>query len=97
MIDGVLFSQNNDNVLLRFFEKDDVNHVLTELYDDPKGGHLDGETNAQKVLREAYYSPTLFRHAHAYAQKFQVCQVNACRERMPAFSLHHVIVQNPFE
>ena len=35
MIDGVLFRQNYDNVLLRCLEKDGVEHILTELHDGP--------------------------------------------------------------
>ena len=80
MIDWVLFHQNYDNVLLRCLEKEDVNHVLTELHDGPTGGHFDGETTAHKVLRAGYSWPTLFRDADAYARKCQICQVNAGRE-----------------
>ena len=56
-----------------------------------------GETTAHKVLRAGYYWTTLFRDAHAHAQKCQICQVNVGRERMPSFPLHPVTVQNPFE
>ena len=97
MIDGVLFRQNYKNVLLRFLENDDVNHILSELHDVLVGGNFGGETTTHKVLREGYYWPTLFRDTHAYARKCQICQVNVGRERRPAFLLQPIIVQNPFE
>ena len=55
MIDGDLFQQNYDNVLLTCLEKDDANHILTELHDAPAGGHFCGETTAHNVLRAGYY------------------------------------------
>ena len=67
MIDGVLFQQNYDKVLLRCLEKDDAKHILTELNYGPAGGHFSGETTAHKVLRAGYYWHTLFKDAHARA------------------------------
>ena len=40
LIDGVLFRQNCDEVLLRCLEKDDGKHILTKLHDGPEGGHF---------------------------------------------------------
>ena len=75
LIDGVLFRQNYDKVLLRCLEKEDVEHILTKLHDGPIGGHISRETTAHKVLREGYYCPTLFKdaHAHAHAHNCQIC------------------------
>ena len=97
LIDGVLFRQNYDQVLLRCLEKDDVEHILTELHDGPAGGHFSGETTTHKVLRAGYYWPTLFKDAHAHAQKCKICQVNAGKERRLAFPLQPVTIENPFK
>ena len=78
-------------------EKDDAEHILTKLHDGLAGSHFSGETIAHKVLRVGYYCPTLFKDAHAHARKCQICQVNAGRERRPAFPLHPVTIGNPFE
>ena len=78
-------------------EKDDAEHILIELHDGLVGGHFSGETTTHKVLREGYYWPTLFKHAHAHAWKCQICRVNASRERRSAFPLHPVTIENPFE
>ena len=61
------------------------------------GGHFSGKTTAHKVLRASYYWPTLFKDAHAHARKFEICQVNAGRERRHAFPLQPVTIENPFE
>ena len=59
--------------------------------------HFDGVTSAHQILRASYYWPTQFRDSHAHAQKCQIFQVNAGRERRHAFKVHHVIVQNTFK
>ena len=87
MIDGVLFRLNYENVLLLCLEKDDVDRVLTKLHNGLPGRHFGEEMNAHKVLRAGYYWPTLFKDAHAYARRCQIFQVNAGRERRPAFPL----------
>ena len=97
MIDGVLFQQNYDNVLLVCLEKYDVDHILTELHDGLKGCHFGGETTTHKNFRTCYYWATLFRYAHAHARKCQICQLNEGRERRYAFPLHPVTIQNPFK
>ena len=97
LIDGVLFRQNYDQVLLRCLEKDDVEHILTKLHDGLVGGHFSGETTTNKVLRVGYYWPTLFKDAHAHAQKCEIFHVNVGRERRPAFPLQPILIENPFK
>ena len=83
--------------IAKILEKDNAEHILTELHDGPTGDHFNGETTTHKVLRVGYYWTTLFRDAHAHVRKFQICQVNADRERRPAFPLHPVTIENPFK
>ena len=96
-LDGVLFQKNYDQVLLRCLEKDDAKHILIELHDGPTCGHFNGETTTHKVLRVGYYCSTMFKDAHAHAQKCEICQVNAGKERRPTFPLQPVTIENPFE
>ena len=72
LLDDVLFRKNYNNVLLRCLEKDDADKVLVELHDRPEGKHFGGRMNEEKVLREGYYWPTLFKDSHAYARTYQV-------------------------
>ena len=67
------------------------------LHDGTGGGDFGEEITALKILRWGYYWPTLFKDTHAFAQKCQIFQVNAKRERRPRFPLQPVMVQNPFE
>ena len=97
MINGVLFRQNYDKVLLRCLEKDDAEHILTKLHDGSAGGHFNRETTTHKVLRAGYYWLTLFKDAYAHARKCQICQVNVGRERRTAFPLQPITIENPFE
>ena len=97
LIDGVLFRQNYDQVLLRCLEKDNAEHILIELHDGPAGGHFSKETTEHKVLKEGYYWPTLFKDANVHAIKCQICQVNVGRERRLAFLLQPVRIENSFE
>ena len=78
-------------------EKDDPKHILTKLHDGLACGHFSGETTAHKVLREGYYCATLFKDAHAHAQKIQIYQVNLGREKRPAFPLQPMTIENRFE
>ena len=89
----VLFRHNYDQVLLKCLEKNNVEHILIELHNCPVGSHFSRETTTHKVLRAGYYWPTLFKYAH----KCQICQVNAGRERRPAFPPEPVTIENPFE
>ena len=81
LANDTLYRKNYDGVWLRCLEKDDADHVLKEIYDDPAGGHYGRETTAHKILRAGYYWPIMFRDSHAYARKCKVCQTAAGRER----------------
>ena len=61
LINGVLFRQNYDQVLLRCLEKDDAKHILIELHDGSTGSHFSRKTITHKVLKEGYYWSTLFK------------------------------------
>ena len=74
IIDGILFRNNYDGVLLRCLEQEDANKVITKLHDGPAVGHFSGDTTAHKILRARYYWPTLFKDAHAHVRKCDVFQ-----------------------
>jgi hypothetical protein len=57
LINGILFRQNFDDVLMRCLEKDEAEKVLLELHAGEAGGHFGGDTTAHKVLRASYYWP----------------------------------------
>eukprot|EP00253_Pinus_taeda_P018142 PITA_18142 len=97
IIDGVLFRQNYDSVLLRCLEKPEAQKVLQELHDGPAGGHFGADTTAHKIIHAGYYWPTLFRDTHEYVRKCRSCQISSGRQRKPAFPLQPVNIDQPFE
>ena len=68
-----------------------------ELHDFPTGGHLSGDTTAHKILRVGYYWPTLFKDAHAYVRKCDVCQRSGGRLAKPVGPMQRVIISKPFK
>ena len=55
LINGILFRQNFDGVLMHCLEKDEAEKVLLELHAGEAGGNFGGDKTAHKVLREGYY------------------------------------------
>ena len=55
LVNGILFRQNFDGILMRCLEKDEADKVLLELHAGEAGGHFSGDTTAHKVLRAGYY------------------------------------------
>jgi transposase InsO family protein len=97
LVNGILFRQNFDSVLMRCLEKDEAERVLLELHAGEAGGHFGGETTVYKVLRAGYYWPTLFRDVHALCRKCIICQKASGRLRKPSFPLQPVSVNSPFQ
>jgi hypothetical protein len=97
LVNGILFRQNFDGVLMRCLEKDEAEKVLLELHAGEAGGHFGGDTTAHKVLRAGYYWPTLFRDAHTLCRKCIICQKVSGRLQKPAFPLQPVSVDSPFQ
>ena len=97
IIDGFLFRKNYDGVFLRCLEHEDANKVVVELHDGPAGGHFSGYTIAQKILRDGYYWPTLFKYAHAHVRKCDTCQRIGGRQEKETGPLKTVLIFEPFE
>jgi hypothetical protein len=96
LVNGILFRQSFDDVLMRYLEKDEAEKVLLELHAGEVGGHFGGDTTDHKVLRDGYYWPMLFRDAHASCRKCIICQKASGQLQKPAFPLQPVSVDSPF-
>eukprot|EP00253_Pinus_taeda_P016409 PITA_16409 len=97
LVNDVLFRMNYDFVLLRCLEKSEAEKVLQELHDGPAGGHYAIDATAHKILRSWYYWPTLFKDAHSYVRKCQVCQIVVGKQKKPSFALQLVNIEQPFD
>jgi hypothetical protein len=71
--------------------------VLIELHVGDASGHFGGDTTAQKVVRDGYYCPTMFKYAHALSRKCVVCQNDARQVKNVSFPLQPVTVDTPFQ
>lgn len=89
MINDILFRNNYDGFLLRCFEKDDAQKMLTDLHDGPIGGHYRDETTTHKVLQARYYWPTFFKDAYDMHEipRFSKLQLEEKRDRTFHFNL----------
>jgi hypothetical protein len=96
LVNGILFHQNFDGVLMCCLEKDGAEKVLLELHAKEAGGHFGGDTTSHKVLRAGYYWPTLFRDAHSLCRKCIICQKASGWLQKPAFPLQPISVDSPF-
>jgi hypothetical protein len=97
LINDILFRKKFDGFFLRCLEKEESEKVLVELHSGDVGGHFGGDTTAHKVLRAAYYWPTLFKDAHALSWKCVICQKVAGWVKKEDFPLQHVTVDAPFQ
>jgi hypothetical protein len=96
LVNGILFRQNFDGVLMCCLEKDEAEKVLLELHAGEAGSHFGGDTTTHKVLRAGYYWPMLFRDAHALCHECIICQKASGWLQKPAFPLQPVSVDSPF-
>ena len=81
-----LFGKGADGLLKRCVSEAEVPNILTSCHNSTYGGHFSCRLTGQKILRAAYFWPTLFKDSHAYVKKCDVCQhyaLNNLRMEMP--------------
>ena len=62
------------------------------MHDGPVGGHFSGDTTTHKIIKAGYYWPTLFKDAHDYASKCDVCQRSGGRLSKAVGPLQPIII-----
>ena len=67
------------------------------MHDGSAGGHYYGDTTTHKILRDGYYCPTLFKYAHSYARKCDVCLKSDGKLSKAAGPLQPVTISSAFE
>lgn len=63
-----------EGVLLKCVDKIESKRILRDMHKGVCGGHYMAKTIAHKVLRPSFWWPTLFRDAHKFVEKCDVCQ-----------------------
>jgi hypothetical protein len=82
---------------MQCLEKEELEKVLSKLHAGEASGHFGRDTTAQKVIRDGYYWPTLFKDAHALCRKCIIYQKVVGWVKKATFPLQPVIVDSPFQ
>ena len=70
--------------------------MLNDCHSGACGGHMSGYATAQKILRDGYFLPSLFKYCIYAVWKCHNCQLFDCKMRAPPTPLHPIIVVGPF-
>jgi hypothetical protein len=97
LIAGQLYIQGKDDVIRRCALPHEVDDLLFQAHDGIAGGHFAFETTTQKVLQAGLWWPTLFKDAHQYVLRCDVCQRANRPTNQDHMPLHPVLPQLPFE
>jgi hypothetical protein len=86
--------------LTLFFDRcltyDEAEKALNDCHSGACGGHMSGYATAQKILREGYFWPSLFKDCIISIQKFHACQTYNNKIRSHPTPLHPVVSIGPF-
>ena len=75
----------------------EVPSILATCHDKACRGHFPGQLTYQKILRAGYFWPTLFKDAHAYVKKCDVCQRYVRNDLRMEVPFHVALPLVPFE
>ena len=75
IIGNSLFWKDNGGILFNCLLKDEADKVMQEFHAGYCGGHLYWKTNADIILREGFYWPTLFADVKKYATSYHKFQI----------------------
>ena len=84
---GVLYKRGHVLPLLRCATEGEANYVMCEVHEGICGNHSGGRSLAKKILRAAYYWPTMERDAQEFVKKCDKCQRFSNVPRLPAREL----------
>ena len=73
LIGEILYKQGHDGLLRQCINPSEVLLILEGCHSDACGGHFASESTARKVLLASYWWPTLFKDAHSYTRKCDLC------------------------
>ena len=84
-------------IFLRCLEREDASKIVKELHDRLARGNYSGDATAHNILKAGYYCPTLFKDAHAYVRKCDVCQRSGGKLEKATGPLQPVTISESFE
>ena len=97
ILDHRFFKRGSDGLLKRCVFETEVQSILIACHNSACGGHFSGQLTNQKILRAGYFWPTLFKDAHDYVRKCDVCQRYARNDLRMEMPLHVSLPLVPFK
>ena len=83
-------------MLQRCLTHEEAKKVLNDFHSGACGDHLSGLEIAQKILREGYFFPSIFKNCVKAVKKCHQSQKNSRKTHSYPAPLHPVISINPF-
>ena len=84
LIDEVLYKRGFSQPYLRCLTSDEANYVLREIHEGACGNHSGARSLIHKVVRAAYYWPTIQADVNAYVKVCDQCQRFSNIPRQPS-------------
>ena len=94
---GSLYKRGFFTPILKFIARKDADYVLREVHEGVCRNHIGARALAGKVLRQAYYLPTMLRDATDLVRKCKIFQEHAKVSHLPSKPLTSVTSPWPFQ
>ena len=69
-----MFKRGDDQLHRIYVSEVEVPSILATCSDSACGGHFSGQLTVQKIFKICYFWPTLFKDAHDYVKRCDICQ-----------------------
>ncbi|KAL3699620.1 hypothetical protein R1sor_017642 [Riccia sorocarpa] len=97
IVNDKLFKLGMDEVYRRCLEKPEVNRIIQLLHSRDTGGHFGIQTTARKIIKAAYWWPTLYRDVADYVKRCDPCQRTGRPTATTRWPLTSILPLAPFE
>ena len=94
---GSLYKRGFFTPFLKCIAGEDTEYVLREVHEGICVNHIGARALAGKVLRQAYYWPTILKDATDLVKKCRICQEHAKISRLPLEPLTSITSPWPFQ
>ena len=95
-MDNTLYRRGVDSILCHCLTHEEAELVPNDFHGGVCGGHLSGLSTTQKIFREGYFWPSVFKDYVNVVKKCHPCQVFACNMCSRLVPLHPIITTGPF-
>jgi hypothetical protein len=97
LINQVLYWKDPLGFLLKCVDMQEADRIMVEFHDSLCGGHHFLKTTTCKILRDGYYSPTVFTDVCRRVRSYIKCQIFVGKQKLNSFPLIPVVVSGTFQ